>query len=186
MREREREFNGNMSEGSEKNIEPPKSEIMKEHEELKTLLESKPLTRGVLGMIEGVRNDANYYGNKVLETPGVGEGGVLQERFLRSHDGFVGDLSRIHYTLGKIENVGQMLAAAQGVEWQSLGGVQGHKMFTNAQKILEDARDELTSAKDTTIRKLDALMQMPYVQDAIHIEAESENEKFDKSRNPAI
>src|SRR3989304_7713832 len=97
---------------------------------------------------------------------------LSHRRFFRpSHDGFVGDLSRIHYTLGKIENVGQMLAAAQGVEWQSLGGVQGHKMFTNAQKILEDARDELTSAKDTTIRKLDALMQMPYVQDAIHIEA---------------
>ncbi|MDP3646414.1 MAG: hypothetical protein Q8R25_04985 [bacterium] len=164
------------------NVEPPKSEAMKEREELKALLESKPLTRGVLSLMDNIRNDAHYYGNKVLETPQTKNNIPLAERFFESHEGFVDDLSKIHYALGRLANIQEMLAAARAVEWQALGGTSGHKIFDEAEKILGNSKNTLDGAKEATVRKLDGLMKMGYVHDKIHEDAVVEDEILEIAR----
>lgn len=166
-------------------IEPPKSDIMKEREELRKLLESKPLTSHVLGSLDERRDDARYWENKVTETPETKNNIPLQERFLESHEGFVSDLNEIHYSLGRLAEVKEMLAAAKAVEWQTVNGQDTHKMFVEAATIVEKSETSLDSAKDATVRKLEGLMKMGYVHDKIHEGAEKENESLDKDRTPA-
>jgi len=167
-------------------VEPPKSDVMKEREELKKLLGEKPLTRGALDLLDEARSNARYWENRIAEAPQIKHNIPLQEQFLQTHEGFVDDLSKIHYDLGRLENVGEMMEAAKAVEWQTKDGTHDHKMFDEATKIVEASRNSLNAAKEATVRRLDGLMKMGYVHDKIHEDAMVEDEILGMTRPSSI
>lgn len=162
--------------------QPNADAIAKEREDLRKLLEKRPLTRGALDVMGQLRDAANHWEKKITEAPKVKDNVPLERRFLESHDRCVEDLSSIHYSLGRFVAVGEMAAAAKAVEWQTVDGSQDHKMFSEADRIIKESLGKLNAAKEATVRKLEGLMKMGYVQDAIHADANAELEIFDKDR----
>ena len=168
----------------EPHIEPPKSDEMKARDDLKALLDNKPLTKEMLVAVDVICNDAEYLGSKVIDTP-AGKVSSLKGSLSNIHSVFITELSEVSNAQGRLAAFKEMLQAVRAVEWQTLGGEQSHDLLGQAESRLNAADAMLKSTRETVNRKLEAIMKLPFVEDAIRTEAEKDDEKFNNGQPPA-
>ena len=167
---------------------PQTNGIEAERSELKQLLESRPLTRHLIDRLLSVRDAASRLVDKVVASPKVKdpEHGTPEDRFVESHDIVVADLNNIHYELGQLENIKDMFDAAQSLEWQSLDGMQQHKMFEEVETMYKNTKEKLEKAREVTVAKLESLMKLPFVAAKVHEDAVVEDEIQEMARPNSV
>ena len=144
-----------------------------DQEKIDKLLKTKPITRKVLDDVAWSSGDAEAWAQNVVDSHADQEKNASLNLY-ESHEKFVDHLGGISQSLGRVQEIEEMLTAVEAVEWQSLTGPLSHDVLTTATERLKTAKTQLENARQVTLRKLEGLMKFPPVGDAIMHEAEKE------------